>query len=214
MEKRQEEDRTNDSTHRRKVESRDPGVGRAVIRTSLRTLVWKQNNERTSGPLRTRVADVKRQQRPPSTNDSTRRRGNDARDPGIGHTSGQHSGHQAEKKLTFRHRDRCEPAMRDTELHDIDARGQGEEQNTVTQRRRKRPVHRAQVRKTRWTSPCKMDDWTGQIGHQQELFRDMPSQDIQPCWRGQRNTRPYGSTYVTKPLTTCALLVHVLLAQG
>ena len=45
------------------------------------------------------MADAKRQQRPPRTNGSTRRRRSDARDPDIGHTPGQHSAHKPENKI-------------------------------------------------------------------------------------------------------------------
>ena len=64
--------------------------------------------------------------------------------------------------MTFRQRDHFEPAMRHTELYGIDVRGQIEQQHTLTQRRRKRPVHRAQIRKTRWTSPFKDGPSVGQ----------------------------------------------------
>jgi len=111
MVKRQEENRASDSTQRRKAEARDPGIGRL----SGQHYGHSPGSRITIGhrdPPRTRVADAKRQQRPPRTNDSTQRRRSDARDPGIGHASGQHSALNPEKQLTFRHRDRCDAKHR------------------------------------------------------------------------------------------------------
>ena len=96
-----------------------------------------------------RKSDAKRQQRPPRPNGSTRRRRSDARDPGTGHTSRQHSAHRPEKKLTFRHRDRCEPERERQRKRQTDRQRERErDRETERQRETERETDRETDRQT------------------------------------------------------------------
>jgi len=154
--------------------------------TVLRTLAGKQNNDRTSEPLRTSVAHSKSQQRPPRTNGSTRRRRSDARDPGTGHTPRQHSPNNPGKKLTFRHRVHCQPAMCHTELAQRRRRRSGRAVAHIgaapTQEDRAQQAHAL------GTSQDNTMDITLQSGRSggpgritAGTFRDTTLQDTKPC---------------------------------
>ena len=92
-------------------------------------------------------------------------------------------------------------------------RRSGRAHQKTVQRRRKRPVHRAQVRTTLWISPCKI---RRSDNPERTAAGACPPHSISghPAVTGKRNAIPYANTCATKPLPTPTLLGHDLLAQG